>query len=95
MKLSDLSAFSIKRKIRNAIWWSEEQIARCSEDVQRFKNELLKHESGPKLEAGALKQLRTFVEAMERNLEEMRIVHARFVSEQKKPSPGFPKGISV
>jgi hypothetical protein len=95
MKFSDIFKFQVRRKVRNAIWKSEDAMQRIETDILQFKNRLAQYERDPQAELGAISQLQTYIRAMEENLVEFKLNHARFVVEQRTPSAAFPRGIAA
>src|SRR5260370_25456944 len=95
MKLSDLSVFSVKRKVRNAIWKSQDAIEKCEADLQAAQYSLAKMQGVPGVEKRVVRNMESAVRSMDTTLADLKSSHSRFVSEQKQPSAAFPRGISV
>lgn len=95
MKFSDLFKFGVKRIVRNAIWKSEDAIEKCESDLQDAESSLAKMRGTPGIEQWVIRHMETAVKGMEHTLAQLRASHARFVAENRKPSPAFPTGITA
>jgi hypothetical protein len=95
MKFSDIFKFTVRRKVRAAIWKSEDAIERAEDDLRAAKSDLLEMRGRPGIERWVISNMEAAVKSMEGNLASMKADHNRFVVEQKRPSASFPRGISV
>jgi hypothetical protein len=95
MKFSDLFTFSVKRKVRSVIWKSQDAIEKVERDLQDARSSLAKMQGVPGVELWVIRLMENNVTGMEKTLSELRAGHARFVAENRKPSPAFPRGITA
>jgi hypothetical protein len=95
MNLSDFFKFKTRRQVRATIWKAEDAMERMEADISGFKTKLVEYEKDPSAEQWAIDRLRGYIAAMEQNLAEFKLNHARFVAENKRPSSAFPRGIAA
>jgi hypothetical protein len=95
MKLSDLFTFSVKRKVRSVIWQSSDRIEKAERDLQDAQSSLAKMHGVPGIEQWVLTGMESNVAAMAETVKALKQDHARFVAENRKPSPAFPRGITA
>ncbi len=95
MKFSDLFKFSVRRKVRGVIWKSQDAIEKCEAALLDASNSLIEMLEDPNSDRFAVRQMERAVVGMVENLKALKLNHARFIAENRKPSPAFKHGISA
>jgi hypothetical protein len=95
MGLFSFTRNKVKSRIRETIYRSSDQIEQVERDLVSAQNELAEMRERPGIERWVLALMENNLAGMAANLKELKAAHARYVAEQKKPSIGFPKGVSV
>jgi hypothetical protein len=95
MGLFSFTANKLKSRIREIIYRSSDRIEKAERDLQNAKSSLAKMQGVPGIEQRVVSTMEATVKAMEKTLADLRSNHARFAAENRKPSPAFPRGITV
>jgi hypothetical protein len=95
MGLFSFTANKLKSKIRENIYRSEDAIEKAERDLAEAQSSLAKLQGVPGVERWVVTGIEEAVKGMEKLLAQLKTDHARYVIEQRKPSPAFPRGISV
>jgi hypothetical protein len=95
MGLFSFTRNKLKSRIRETLYRSADRIEQAERDLVSAQNSLEEMRAWPGTERWVLAGMENNVAAMAATLKELKHAHARYVAEQKRPSSGFPRGISV
>jgi len=86
--------FKVRYQSLAVIERSAAAIQKWEQDVARQKDSLVEMRKSPIAESWALQIMESAISGMEENLAALKQNHAQFVSQCRRPSVLFPRGIS-